>query len=290
MINKNSYALIQVDCDREWNDINISVDILKLMIKIFKSYHLNATFFVVGNDLKYKPYRELIKLLILSGFEIGNHTFLHTKNFQLLDNRSKWNEIYHCDRMIKELGYVPQGFRTPYFGLDAETVGILDKLGYQYDSSILPSIAYQYISRFKSYLNKENTSFVLNGIRERHNLIKDSRIFEIPVSVMPIINFPFHASYAMVLPKRLSHLGTKILLDGYKSEEKILTYVFHLNDLCPNKYLKSKEFKLFNRWEVRVEFFEWVCKKIADSFTTINAVDYVQLEKTNKQNDINIGQ
>lgn len=40
---KKSCAIIQVDCDRDWQDVNISVDILKKLLNIFERYNIKAT-------------------------------------------------------------------------------------------------------------------------------------------------------------------------------------------------------------------------------------------------------
>lgn len=285
---KKPYALIQVDCDREWENINVSVRILSIIKRIFERYHIKSTFFVVGNDLQDKGYRKIIQELVEDGYEIANHTTSHLKNFTTLNYSLKQKEIYQCHNLIKDLGYNPYGFRTPHFGLDKDIVKILGELGYIYDSSIIPTSAYNYINKIKSYINKEDIYIKSPCPKDMWRTIKASSLYEVPITVMPLLKIPFHASYAMTLPRVISYLCSRILINNKNNTNNVLTYVFHLNDLCPGTYLKSKEFRLFQKLEERIKFFEWICREIAQSYSPITTIEYVQKEKNTKYNKKNI--
>lgn len=274
MNKKKPYAIIQIDCDREWDDINVSIEILLQFKKIFEIYNIKATWFVVGNDLEILPYRDMFISFIKAGHEIGNHTYSHHKDFISLNADEKKAEIEKCDRTIKNIGYIPVGFRTPYFGINDSILLILKKMNYKYDSSVCPSPFFNTITKVKDILNKRFIRYHSINKDKRHYMFKQKLtnnmgIHEIPVSVLPYLKFPAHASYAMTLPLKLPYWYSNLLINHLRRLEGTLVYVFHLNDLCPAKYLKSKEFKYFMPIAKRKEFIHWICSEISKSFEII---------------------
>lgn len=280
MSKKKPYAMVQIDCDRDWDNIDISINILLEFLKIFEDNNIAATWFVVGSDLENASYKLIIEWLIKSGHEIGNHTYSHNKDFILSNVNEKKDEIVRCDQIIRQCGYTPAGFRTPFFGLDDSIAHILKELNYEYDSSICPSPFLNTIAKAKNFLNKEisadSTAASSNyGTKPpKCKLENPVEIKEIPVSVLPHIKLPAHASYAMVLPFNLCYWYSRLLINHAIRSGESLVYVFHLNDLCPKKYFKSKEFNCFMQLDKRKEFIRWICSQMSKSFNTILTRDY----------------
>jgi len=130
------------------------------ILELLYQNNAKATFFVTGR--KVKEYPSVFKKIFLYGNEVGNHTWDH----QRLDNKSRGyieEQIALTDKIIRDMGY--QGniyFRSPY---GSQSYGI------------------QYV------LKKMNKKFILynmsftdwdNPFRERLELVKLSKIFEIP--------------------------------------------------------------------------------------------------------------
>ena len=279
---KKNSAMIQIDCDREWDDLGVSIKILLEFKKIFENNNIKATWFVVGNDIEIQPVREVFTSLINDGNEIGNHTYSHHKNFILLNDQEKKMEIEKCDNLIQQLGYTPVGFRTPHFGLDNSIYKILKEMKYQYDSSICPSPFLNSITKVKNILNMgiEGKRFFLKNRRANKVNFKkindaDTTLKEIPISVFPYLRFPIHASYAMTLPYKLSYHLSNMLINYYSRSIKPLVYVFHLNDLCPDQYFKSKEFKYFMPLEKRKDFIKYICSNISRTFSITLTREYI---------------
>lgn len=273
-------AIIQVDCDRDWQDINISVDILEKLLDIFESCNIKATWFAVGNDFEYAAYREFFASLVYKKHEIGNHTYSHRKNFHLLKYEEKVYEITQCDKMIRKLGITPVGFRAPYFDADETIFSILSALDYKYDSSICPSPYIPLFSVVKNIMNREQ---IRNSLpNKRKNLrfnIHGNSIREIPVSVFPVLRFPIHASYAMILPYKIAYKYTETVINRFLCSQEPLIYVLHLNDLCPSKYFVSREFKCFMPYEKRIDFVKRVCYRMQESFEITLTKDYAKEKK-----------
>ncbi|MBS5842942.1 MAG: polysaccharide deacetylase family protein [Clostridiales bacterium] len=270
-------AIIQVDCDRDWQDANISVDILEKLLGIFESYNIKATWFAVGNDFEYAAYRDFFASLVYKKHEIGNHTYSHRKNFHLLKYGEKVYEITQCDKKIRELGFAPVGFRAPYFDADGTIFSILSTLDYKYDSSICPSPYLSLFSTVKNIMNREQVRNSFSNKRKKLNFnINGNNIKEIPVSVFPVLRFPVHASYAMILPHKIAYKYTETMISRFLHSKKPLIYVLHLNDLCPPQYFVSREFKCFMPYEKRIDFIKRVCYRIQESFEITLTKDYAK--------------
>lgn len=84
----------------------------KNILDILKEYNVKATFFILGKHAQ--KYPELVKAIMESGNEIGNHSWSHER----LTYKSPAfiiNEIENTDKLIKESGYGKEiPFRAPY--------------------------------------------------------------------------------------------------------------------------------------------------------------------------------
>lgn len=89
------------------------------ILKILREYHVHATFFVIGVNVRNYP--DKIPEILSDGHEIGNHTFSH----KCLANESIYQvsqELFQCEKAIYETGeYRPKLFRPPG-GIIDETV------------------------------------------------------------------------------------------------------------------------------------------------------------------------
>jgi chitin deacetylase len=83
-----------------------------IILSILYSEDVKATFFLVGKEIKQYP--EETKKLILSGHQIGNHTYSH-KPMVFKAYSYIRNEIEATDSLIKEMGYMGTiQVRPPY--------------------------------------------------------------------------------------------------------------------------------------------------------------------------------
>lgn len=179
--------------------------ILPRFNSFFKERDIRATFFVTGDCLEKKENRKAIQELYSSGHEIASHSFSHPVAFSRLDKRQKEEEIKKAEAAIRECtGERPVGFRAPGWDISEETIQILEKRGYLYDSSVLPT----WVSRvFKYYLkftgaNPKIEHPIGRGIYalapncpyrpDKNALWKKGKggIIEIPVSSSPGLRLP----------------------------------------------------------------------------------------------------
>lgn len=110
------------------------------LLKMLDSSDVKATFFVLGAIAEKHP--ELIREIHGRGHEIASHGYSHMP-LHLLDEKNFENEMRRATKLLEAItGEKPIGFRAPSFSLEQSTkwaLSVLEKLGYKYDSSILPS-------------------------------------------------------------------------------------------------------------------------------------------------------
>ncbi len=97
-------------------------DFTPQVLDILKKYDVKATFFVVGEKVKWNP--ELLKRENEESHEIGNHTFTHInvskRNYGEIDK-----EISDTQKAIKEvIGKEPNLFRPPYRAISRDMCSI----------------------------------------------------------------------------------------------------------------------------------------------------------------------
>ncbi len=82
-----------------------------LVLDALKVINAKATFFLIGK--KVKMYPELVKRIVDSGHEIGNHGFSHKSMYELSIAELE-NEIGENDKQLSKCKIVTSFFRPPY--------------------------------------------------------------------------------------------------------------------------------------------------------------------------------
>ena len=83
------------------------------ILKILDKYHVNATFFVVGNKLEKNL--DAAKLILKTGNELANHSYSHKKLTKLSPKQIEQEEIEKTNDIAKEkLGIELKLVRPPY--------------------------------------------------------------------------------------------------------------------------------------------------------------------------------
>jgi hypothetical protein len=168
----------------------ITKGILKLT-ELLDKYQIKATFFVTADILK--KYPKVFQNLKKQGHEIALHGYKHER-FDDLSYNKKEELIRKSVKIYKELFKTnPLGFRAPQHSIDNETLKILEKYDFKYDSSLTPWNFYHIF-----FFWKIKIKFFHNFKSMR--LHKIGKIYEIPSSSM---FFPFSALTIRVLPKFL---------------------------------------------------------------------------------------
>lgn len=105
------------------------------ILSLLEAYEARATFFVLGRQAARYP--QLIKKLVDSGQEVGNHSFSHLR-FPMADREAWLLEVARTDLELELLGCPDCGlFRPPYSHYNR---GLLKLLGHLHQRLVLWSV------------------------------------------------------------------------------------------------------------------------------------------------------
>jgi len=159
------------------------------LIKILDKRKIKATFFITCDCLQ--KYPQIFQNLKKQGHEIALHSFTH-KNFLTLNKKQKQKQIKKSiSSFQKYLKQKPEGFRAPQHSIDNQTLDILEKNNFVYDSSFSPWNLYHMLFPNKIKINyKDNlTSKKIRKIRKN--------LYEVPIGT---VGLPISALSLRALP------------------------------------------------------------------------------------------
>ena len=209
----------------------------------FDKYGIKATLFMVGEDFRRPADHDVIRAVAAAGHEIANHTLTHAQGFRLLSPADKELEIAGMeDACHAVIGKRPIGFRSPGWNMGDDAIEILQRRGYLYDSSVHPMA----LTPLFKFLHWWNTSKRTGG--DRTTLGHLSYMFaplkpyrtgpaslarrghgglvELPLTVVPVVRFPFWATLLLASGFDLFARSYKIL----RAMQFPIQYQFHLSD------------------------------------------------------------
>ena len=236
--------LIQKYISKKDNQPKVVEGIDKIL-DLLRKKDTNATFFVVGELLEFKP--ELLDLILDNDHEIGFHTMKHTRIDSPNFKEKFEEEIKKFDELTDGKS---KGFRAPSFSLNASSswlIDVLEENDYVYDSSVVPAKTSLYgIPNAEKKPYKISSKF-LEGNSD------DGKIIEFPLLVTKFLGKKIPAAggfYLRTLPLRIIENAIK----SYEKEN--LPGVFYIHS-----------------WELTPEFMPKMKLSKKDHFTTFHNID-----------------
>lgn len=195
---------------------------LRRILEVFEKLSVNSTFFVVGEIAK--SYPEVVEEIYDSGHEIASHGYSHEDLTRVNISDFEKMEKMNRELLAKITGHSPKGFRSPMFTINTAILNSLEKIGYSYDSSVVPSIKIPGWFGFPDapihpyHPSKEN---IIEACEERD-------FYEVPVAVFPLLRLPAGGGWFLRnLGPAYIRTAIKLLLSkGYS----VVLYI-HLQDL-----------------------------------------------------------
>jgi peptidoglycan/xylan/chitin deacetylase (PgdA/CDA1 family) len=167
---------------------------------------IRATFFVIGEEVdptqggdEARVTREMLSAVARHGHELGNHTYRHRYGLSRMSPGVIADEIERAHDLISGIAGQPiVGFRAPGYGISAAILEHLVRLGYRYDSSILPSPPY--------YLAKALVLAAMAVVgRRSESIVTDPRALLAPLGpYMPNLDSPWCRGSATVVQLPIS--------------------------------------------------------------------------------------
>jgi len=174
--------------------------------KLFDKFNVKPILFVTCDCIE--KHKKIFLRLKNKGWEISLHGFRHER-FDSLFKEEKEEQIKKAIRCFKKyLKIKPKGFRAPQHSIDSDTLDLLQKYGFEYDSSFTPLNLLQLLFFPKKFfLWFTNFFSPLNPYKIRKNLV------EKPTSsfLLPFISLTFRT-----LPLPILKLYLLIIKTLYK--------------------------------------------------------------------------
>lgn len=219
-------ASLSLDLDNQWSYLKTHGDagwesfpsylnlVVPRVLDFLRERTLTITFFIVGQDAALEKNAEALRSIAAAGHEIGNHSFHHEPWLHLYTEAQIEAEIAQAEAAIEgATGERPRGFRGPGFSLSEAVLRVLERRGYVYDASTFPTFlgplarAYYFMTAKLSREEMERRRALFGTFSEglrplrpyRWSLDDHRSLIEIPVTTLPVLRVPIHASYVLYL-------------------------------------------------------------------------------------------
>jgi peptidoglycan-N-acetylglucosamine deacetylase len=210
----NEWSYLKTHGDPSWSSYPSYLDVVvPQVLEFLEQRRLRITVFVVGQDAALEKNAIALRSIARAGHEIGNHSFHHEPWLHEYSHQEIADEIAEAEQHIQRVtGALPRGFRGPGYSYSRDTLEILRARGYEYDASTLPTFigplarAYYFMkSRLRGSDLRLRSSLFGNprdGLRPNQPYrwrLTNGELLEIPVTTMPVLRLPIHASYVIYL-------------------------------------------------------------------------------------------
>ncbi|GAB1452045.1 polysaccharide deacetylase family protein [Draconibacterium sp.] len=308
MSKKKPIAGISLDLDNQWSYMKIHGDegwdqypsyfdiFIPHILNVLDELNLKITFFIVGKDTESEENRKYLRMITDRGHEVGNHSYHHESWLQTYSYEKIENEIIIAEKAIEEAtGQKPIGFRGPGFSWSTDLLKVLEKRGYKYDASTLPTYlgplarAYYFansdLSKEEKRARKELFGKFSEGFRKlkpyQWDLGEGKTIMEIPVTTMPIFKLPFHLSYLIYIGNismGLMKLYLNIAIVLCKITKTPISFLLHPLDLVGGDQITQLAFfpGMNVTSEKKVEIFKKVICTLTRNYEVVNMSEYLR--------------
>lgn len=128
------------------------------MLEILDASHARATFFVLGWVAEKCP--QLVRTIAAAGHEVASHGYGHDLVYSLRPSEFR-ADVVRSKRYLEDLTGTPvRGYRAPCFSITDWAIPILQDVGFDYDSSVVPTIAHDRYGRLRG-VNAANSIVLL---------------------------------------------------------------------------------------------------------------------------------
>lgn len=255
-------------------DYSTVVKGVPVLLDLFHDLAIPATFFVTRNAAKNAP--DTITEIVKRNHEVACHgEHLDPTCFQSAEKQHACIKSA-TETIIEYVRVVPVGFRAPFNRINEETIKALIKLGYQYDSSVMPSS--KLLSRYY-YPKAPKAPYKLS----LDDLCQSGSfpLVEIPICTLPVTKVPLGLSYLKLLGLNFFRL----FLANFKQE--IVMFYLHTYDLfsLPSHMDLPLHFRLMykraNGFEVLKNFLAYVSEAFAPKYVSARRVlEYLDANRT----------
>jgi len=173
---------------------------LKKAEEIFTKHNIKPILFVTCDCIK--QHTNIFKKFKRKGWEISSHGYTH-KRFDEMSKQEKEKEIKKIINCFeKYLGIKPKGFRAPQHSIDEGTLDLLEKYGFEYDSSFTPLNFTQLLFFpkkfklwFKHFFSPRNPYKIRKNLEERPSSSLLLPFVSLIIRIFPICFLKFYLKF-----------------------------------------------------------------------------------------------
>jgi hypothetical protein len=297
----NLWSYMKTHGDLGWESFPSYLDIVvPRVLQYLAEQKLTITFFIVGQDAALKKNHAAIQSIVAAGHEIGNHSFYHEPWFHRYTKAQIEADLGMAETVLFQVtGEKPVGFRGPGYSLSETSLEVLEKMGYRYDASLLPTFIgplarlYYFMTSSFTSIEKEKRDLLFGSFRDglrpirpfRWRLKKNDEIcpglIEIPVTTMPIFRVPFHVSYLLFIrnySKQLAIYYFKFALLLCRLTNTHPSLLLHpLDFLGCNDITELSFFPAMNKpAEEKIEFVQEILRIYCSVYQIVPMKDYAE--------------
>jgi len=115
------------------------------MMEILDACNARATFFVLGWVAEKCP--QLVRTIAAAGHEVASHGYGHELVYSLRPSEFR-SDVLRSKQYLEDLTGKPvRGYRAPCFSITEWAIPILQDVGFDYDSSVVPTVAHDRYGR-----------------------------------------------------------------------------------------------------------------------------------------------
>ena len=211
----DQWSYMKVHGDKGWDEYPSYLGIvIPFVLDLLDELNIKITFFIVGQDAAIEKNHEILKSITERGHEIGNHSFHHESWLKTYSKEKIEDEIIRAEEAIlTATGVKTRCFRGPGFSWSNDLLEVLQKRGYAFDASILPTYISPLMRMYYFWNSKltkeerESRKELFGSYKEGFYPLKpfswklgnDKSLLEIPVTTMPVFKLPFHLSYLLYI-------------------------------------------------------------------------------------------
>lgn len=115
------------------------------LLALLEELALPATFFVPGHTADAFP--ATVEAVLRAGHEVAHHGYLHEPPAQLGPEREEAVLQRGIESLRRLTGRPPRGYRAPLWEPSDRTIGLLERHGFSYDSSLMGTDFLPYLAR-----------------------------------------------------------------------------------------------------------------------------------------------
>ncbi len=212
---------------------------LQSILNLFERYHVSSTFFVLGEVAEVFP--EVVEEIYGLGHEVASHGYFHVDLTKITFGKLEEMERKSRSILARITGEPPIGFRAPFARISPAIISLLSRMGYVYDSSVVPSWG------IPGWWNNYWTSLCPYRVS-----VREKEFFEVPITVFPYLRLPvsgwflrnFGVTYVKTAIKWVLRRGLPVVLyvhpfDVDPDVPKLGGFRFHVTRRCGEYTLKA---------------------------------------------------